>query len=461
VLTSEQYIEFQKGGQRTYWRDTLLSVLKMIDLVIIGYSATDPNFQDQLERAKQIASPNHPVFMFAAGLELSKVRELYRDFNIRVLPYNNEDGTHRELRRLLARYDPFIAKRGTNSVGLEPVDETAATLAFSIHLFTQLRIADQKDLVIENAYKAVVTQILADTGGNEWVPIDKLRDSLAKKTFASTNVDPIAFERAIDSLYQLAIIGRSNDTNSVALEFRGRELVARLTSERKLLREKFHTTCKVFLSKEYPTLQNEAIDKIIENIGIGLVHAFEKRGLEIARSIFLSGKLDVSDATDILQTLNEGSASLSTDSERMAYADLMIEVMLRPSVEMREYLGALSQGYFAFHGLGLEPRCSQERLNMAKEQLWIMDSSVLLPLVAKDCLNHKYALDLLDRMKQAGFRRATTERLFDEVKEHAWWAITNFSKVPMDSPGFLLGAMAGPGYKLNLFFGWIYQMVCG
>jgi hypothetical protein len=451
VLTAERYLEFQKSPTRQYWRDSLMSLLKMVDLVIIGYSASDPDLQEQLERAKQIASPDHPIFMFAAGFDPNAVKELYLRFNIRIIPYNNEDDTHRELHRLLARYDPFIAKRGTRSVGLEPVDESAAILASSIYLFTQLRVAQESDCVIEKAYEAVVAQLLSDVPEGQSVTLDDLHHSLAKKTFATTAVDPTALGKALNSLYSRGIVGTPEEGKAIALTVPGRELVARFRGERSILRDKFRTACEIFLRHEYPNLQDQSISKVINNIEIGLVRAFEKRGMEIAHSIFLQDTVDVSDATDILQMLNESSTSLSQENERVAYADLMIEVMLKPNNEMREYLSAISHGYFAFHALGLEPRCSRERLNMAKERLWLLDSSILLPLLAKECLNHQYALDLLDKMKHLAFGCRTTERLFDEVKEHAWWAITNFSKVPVDSPSFLQAAIAGIGYRQNLF----------
>lgn len=451
VLTTEQYSEFSKSPSREYWRDSLLSVLKMVDVVIFGYSAKDPDIQEQLERAKQIASPDHPVFMFAADFDLNTVRELYQKYNIRVIPYRNGDGTHRELQRLLARYDPFIAKRGSHSVGLGPVDESAATLASSIYLFTKLRVADEKDCVIEKSYEAVIAQTLFDSAPNAWMSLNTLRDLLAKKTFATSNVDPAAFQNALDALYSQGMISISTDQSQVLLEPRGRDVFTRLHKERDILREQFQVSCKIFLDHEYPNLREGITSTIIQHIEVGLVNAFQKRGMEIARSVFQNGDIDVSDATDILQVLNEASASLVNDEDRSAYADLMIEVMLKPNEEMRDYLAAISQGYFAFHALGLEPRCSQERLNMAREKLWILDSSMLLPLLASHCLNSDYALDLLNRMKQMGLRCVTTERLFEEVREHAWWAFTNFSKVPPDSPILFQAASAGIGYKQNLF----------
>ena len=302
VLTAEQYLEFQKSPTRQYWRDSLMSLFKMVDLVIIGYSATDPNLQEQLKRAKEIASPDHPIFMFATGFEPSDINELYQRFNIRVIPYEDEDGTHRELHRLLARYDPFVAKRRSPSVGLEPVDESAAALASSIYLFTQLRIADEKDYVIKRAYEAVVTQILSEAVEKQWVPFDSLRTSLANKTFARTNIDPTAFQQALDSLYSQGIVRISDDGEAAALTVPGRGLVARFRKERSTLREKFQTACRIFLEREYPKLRDETITNIIANIETGLVRVFEKRGLEIARAVFRHDPLDISDSADILQT---------------------------------------------------------------------------------------------------------------------------------------------------------------
>jgi hypothetical protein len=66
-------------------------------------------------------------------------------------------------------------------------------------------------------------------------------------------------------------------------------------------------------------------------------------------------------------------------------------------------------------------------------------------------LNHAYAEDLLDRMQELGLRCCTTEKLFKEVQDHAWWAIVNFVDSPPDDTKFLHAAMAGPGYRQNLF----------
>lgn len=451
VLTSEQYLDFQKGESRQYWRNKILSVLNMVDLVIIGYSVSDPDFQYQLQRAKYIASPDHPVFMFAADLDPDQIRKYYQQLNIRVIGYENKDGTHRELQRLLKRYDPFVAKRESPTLGLEPIDESTAILASSMHLFTQLRLADTTDACIEKAYACAILEILSGLPGKREVSIDTIRKPLVKETFAASGIDPTAMQKALDCLYSVGFISLSPDHLSVTLEPKGQEALAIVKTERDLLRETFERRCRLFLRREYPNLNDESAKSVMDALQIGLVRAYEKRGMEIARSAFSNDVVNVSDATDILETINRASSGVSGNDQRLAFADLMIEVVLRPDEEMKEYLAALSQGYFAYHALGLEPRCSRKRLDMAKENKWVLDSSIILPILALDCLNHRYAEDLLKRMQNLGFRCYTTERLFQETREHAWWAINNFADIPPDDLDLLQAAMAGPGYKQNLF----------
>ena len=111
----------------------------MVDLVIIGYSATDPDFTDQLKRAKAVATPDHPVFMFASDLQPEQIKDFDQHYNIRVIPYDNTDGTHKGLLRVFSRHEPFIAKRTSPNIGLSPIDPNEAELASAIFIFTQLK----------------------------------------------------------------------------------------------------------------------------------------------------------------------------------------------------------------------------------------------------------------------------------------------------------------------------------
>jgi len=454
VLTEEQYDDFQNSDNREYWREKIRSALHMISFVIIGYSISDPDFKENLERAKDVASPNHPIFMFAADMRDDEIVKYYQNFNIRVIPYKNEDGKHQELLGLLRRYDPFIVKRTSPLLGLEPIDEEQAKLAASIHLFTRIRIIeDSKETCIEKTYASVILKILSDIPVNDKLDLDGLNSLLKKKTFAASTIDPTALQQALERLHSQGLIILSLDPTAVTLTQHGRAELAKVIAERDLIKEKFESSCRMFLEREYSQINTKSVNAIIKALQLGLVKAYEKRGMEIASSIFSDSEMDISGATDILGIINLASSNLQDDSQRAAFADLMIEIMLSPGKEMKEYLAVLSQGYFAFHALGLDSDCSKERLEMARKKTWILDSSILLPILAIDCENHNYAKDFLMRMSDLNLNFCTTERLFFEIRDHARWAISNFAHVSPDAPIFLQAAIAGPGFKSNLFLG--------
>lgn len=452
VLTSEQYLEFQSNASRSYWRDKIMSVLNMVRIVIIGYSASDPDFREQLERAKQIASPDHPVFMFAADMTADQIRDYYQKYNIRIIPYENTDGTHRNLRRVLEFYNPFIVKRNSPYIGTEVIDESVASLASAMYLFTQLRLEDNNGVCLQRAYSSLILQILSNLPNQKNIPIKMIEEKLVKETFASTAIDPVAFHEAINSLYEESAISFSTDDSSIInLEATGKKIIDEISTQKEIVKEKFEQACYLSVKEGYDELKDEQIREVVNSISNGIVRAYERRGMEIAKSIFTNDIVDISNATDILDIINKECPPSFSNIQGMAFADLMIHVMLEPDQCMKDYLALLSQGYFAYHALGLDPGCSNERFRMALEKDWILDSSVLLPAIAINCMNHLYAKDLIQKIKKIGLNCYTTERLFLEVFEHATWAINNFVKSPPDDPKLLQAIEATYGYKANLF----------
>lgn len=451
VLTSEQYEEFRKSPKRKYWREKISSVLHMVDLVIIGYSLSDPDFIEQLERAKQVASPNHPVFMFATGFRNDEIEDYFFKYNIRIISYENRDGTHRDLYRMLLRYNPFIADRGSKYINLPEIDEAKANLASSLFIFTNIRLNDANVNYIINSYSAIILQIISKSTQGSSITINDLKEVLSKSALSVSVIDPVALDKALNSLHRIGYISISREINSVSLTPLGNEVIYRVKAERKLDKDKFNTACNIILQKNYPELSDGSLKNIINLMERGIVRAFEKRGLEIANSVFKNDVIDLSDATDILEIINQEGKMLKDLNEKKAFADLMIEVILRPNNEVRKYLASMSHGYFAYHALGLDPSCSKERHEIAKNIIWIFDSSIILPILAKESINHNYALELVKIMKDFGLQCVTTNRLFDEVQTHAYWAIRNFGGPSKNPIGLFSAAIGDHGYKQNLF----------
>jgi hypothetical protein len=449
VLTSTQYELLRKDPSKYYWREKISSLLHMTDLVLIGYSASDPDFRDQLERAKDIAAPDHPVFMFASGLSTEEINNLF-NLNIRVISYDNNDGTHHGLLPVLARHNPFIAKRGTHNIGNPPVNVKEADLAASIFIFSHLRLDEDECPAIQNAYCATILQLLTESDCGSGLEISELQQLLAKRLFALSNLDPVALDKSIDHLRSRGFISVSPDQNIISLELSGRQRLSTAKAEKDVLRQRFEESIRLYLGTQYPKISADDISTIISCLENGLITAFKIRGLEIARSVFLDQPVDISDSMDVLDTINNSANALAT-TLTAAYSDAMIEIILQPSKAVRSYLAALSQGYFAYHALGLDPRASQDRLELAKKKLWILDSSIIIPLLAKHCINHQYAYDLITRAAGLGFRLQTTELLFNEIFDHARFAVDTFWSENPSDPRFILAATGQAGYRPNLF----------
>jgi len=449
VLTHNDYHNFQQASNRQYWRDTIFALLSMVDLLVIGFSASDPDFNQQLERANKIASPDHPVFMFASDIDQPTIDKYFIEKNIRIISYSNSLGKHDGLKTILARYHLFIAKRGSSSIGLQPTDPNSV-LASSMHLFTTTRLADSSDSCISRSCTALLLHVLASFPNDKPVKFAQLLKTFKTKIFSLVAVDPHAIQTGIDELYNRGLVQRPS-ADEITIHPNGLKLLNDVAAQRTLIEEQFDNNSRDFLNNHYSNLTAAQTDAIIGRIKDGLIGAYQKRGMEIARSVFSDVKMDVSDATDILGVVNRYGQDLPTLQDRSAFADLMIEILLNSNRPVKQYLGVLSQGYFAYHALALDQDCSDERLKLAKAKTWILDSSVMLALLAINSLNYDYAHDLVHKIKESGLQLTTTERLLSELRDHAYWAIANFANEPLDSPRLLLAAQAVLGYRQNLF----------
>jgi hypothetical protein len=449
VLTREQFEEFQKDSKRKYWRDKIFSVLNMVDLVIIGYSLRDPEFNEQLERAEQIANPNHPIFMIATGFTSDQIKDYYLKYNIRIISYQNRSGNHSELFKLLKRYEPFIVKRGSKFIDAEKVDESQATKAASMYLFAQLNLIDENSIYIIKIYSSFILQILFREFKGDPIEFEYLLSLIEKEKYFNTNIDPIFLDQALEYLNRHHFI-KISQTKQIILEAIGNQTQEKINRDRELLRDKFERACEIFLSNSYSELTKNEILLIIFSMREGLIKAFRKRGLEIARMIYNDSKLDFSDNIDILDLINESSSTLD-QSSRTAFADLMIEILVNPNDVMKDFLSALTQGYFSYHALGLDVGCYNERLKLAKEKNWIIDSCIILPFLAIDSPNYGYANDLIKRLSRLELQCMTTESLLSEVIEHISWALNHFDRLEKNPLDMLQTAQGGPGFKQNLF----------
>ena len=452
VLTSKHYKSFRESPEREYWRNNIMSILKMVRLIIIGYSAKDPNFRDQLERAKEISSPRNPVYMIVPQDEFTNKEQddFLINYNIRVITYPNTDGKHSHLLKLLKLTDPFIASRSSRNVGLEPVASEEVSIATAIYLFSKLRL---DNLAIENeslrnVYSAMILELLSKEKSKTFSE-EEIDVALERETKSLLHPDVLARNGALEQLYNSSFIVRET-VNSLRISDNGILHTEMMRRSRDIAKNNFFSDCRGFLNSN-TQLSEDSKNRIIQELHKGVITAFEKRGLDIARSLLLKYEIDLSESTDILSALEKHSDSLESFEERAAFCELMMEALLRPGDSTAKYFNMLSQGYFAYHILGLDPKCNNELLDIMKNKTWILDSSILIKTIALYSSQSSSAASLIEKMNRLGLKLYCTEMIADETFEHANWFLHNLKNLAQNDPEILKSAIGKNGWRQNQF----------
>ena len=108
ILTSSQYKDIDESADWQYWRTKMTSIFQLCRVVVIGHSLTDKNIRHVLKAAKQGAGVVQPICWVAPNAKPEERREFLEKYRIRVISYDNQDGTHKNLLRLIENISDFI-----------------------------------------------------------------------------------------------------------------------------------------------------------------------------------------------------------------------------------------------------------------------------------------------------------------------------------------------------------------
>lgn len=447
VLTSDQYADFRSSPRREYFRRKLGAIFDNHDVLIVGYSLADPDISFILEQARHYASPAHPIFAIAPDVTESEAAELYRTKNIRVTTYPNPDGTHRALvKHLLPTLSKFVAPRVASETVPPASEEEGDGAVASLYIYSQARLAAPRAGFIQVALEALVLRGLYKAHGG--VARDRLlRVLLLSDTQGDLSAD---VDQAVASLKRRrAVIEVADDV--LSLTDAGSREIEDNESDAQLLRQKVETQTQVDCRREFPDASDAHVNAFTRATIHGLDEAMKRRGLAIAACVFGGSEHDVRRDPDIFSTLHDSAAGLEEFTHRAFCIQYLTDAITSPTALMRDYLAALSQGHFAFHALGLHSGAARLRVDWLSQTVWILDSSVILPLLALNCYNHPYASDLFKRIRDLKLTVFTTKTLFQEVALHANWAQKCATHYGTGSADFMMVALLRGEYKQNLF----------
>ncbi|GAI18289.1 unnamed protein product, partial [marine sediment metagenome] len=137
---------------------------------------------------------------------------------------------------------------------------------------------------------------------------------------------------------------------------------------------------------------------------------------------------------------------------RQAFYTVSVDAFTHPTSADKDYLGRISQGFFAFHALGVFGDVAIERLKDARQAVWLIDSSAQIRALALAAPANAVYLECFSRLRDLGIRFFAPYSLFKETLVHLWFADNVVKENGADSP-FVIAAARGeaPYPKPNEF----------
>ena len=450
VLTSSQYADIDHAPEWEYWRTKLTSVFQSCPVIVVGHSLTDPNIRHVLEAAKQGAGVHQPVCWLAPDVTFEQSKELLEKYRIRVVPYDNREGTHVNLLRLVENVGQFVFPRTAVRIKADlaralqsPLGPNAAAPGFFV--FTKLlprEDFEQKRVeVVCAAVQAVIPQLKSMS---HFTLEDALRlagwppGSALSSDFADSIAKRATSQGLLSGIDGGFAIGPSAEARALEMKALFDHVKAR-----------FIKSLALRVRRNYSAIGASLAESIATEIESSLVSFFREAGLSLATTLLsASGRpLHTPIPQSIMKFISAASAKFDDLLTRQAYYTTSVDIFSQPEEADREYLGRVSQGFFAFHALGLFGQAATERIQRARDTVWIVDSSAQIPAIALAAPTSLLFRGTFLRLTQMGIRLFTTEKLFDETYEHYWFANRVIQENGPQSPMVLAAAQGQPPYR--------------
>jgi len=446
VLTSADYQRLYTEDSGQYFRDKLRQVFEMFNVFILGHSLSDPDIDYVLKLARKTASPQHPIYMVAADFTKADEREFLEKYNIVLFQYSNRDGTHSELQRILKAADRFIVPRYRLRDRTETKARPEVEIETAVALFLYRRLQGMH--ATDYLSPLVLTGLFG--AGDNGLAVEDITSTPALRVFTKgRNHFTEAISEAIETLINQGFVAKVSE--KVSITSSGREKVQEHKTVRETEKEQAYGQFSLYLMNNSGGITDVQLQKCRELAEESIVSSFANRALTIANQVFSGRSASPGELSDIFGLVSNNAIEIEDMAIRTTFVEAMHQFLVEPTPPQRKYLASVSQGYFLYHLLGLDPKCYQVRQDIFQRTLWLCDSSVLLPFIAAGAYNHDYAVELFQTLAESSALLATTPKLLQEAWEHLCWTIGFIQETSAESPEFLRAALVRGSYKQNLF----------
>ncbi len=422
VLTETQYQDFRVGEARAYFREKLKALLSTLPVVVVGHSLTDPDLALVLEYAKLISAPGRPIYMIVSDAGKSDIRKFQNKYNIRIISYDNPDGTHSHLSATLRAIDRFVIPRSGEPIPLDLPDPREVEVASSLLLYSKLALGAGSGSLARRAIEPQVLQTLCSAH-----PASRTEPELL-----ASIIPPAVPKHPEAAGHVAASVGALCDAKFATREAvairatqRGLDQCATLATNKRILEDQVYGALESRLAASDPVPASTVIAELVGSLRRSLIAAFRKRGLATSTLLFQGRQLERADMAEVFDSIMSGVTGIGDFAARTTYVEFVMDLLTKPSDPQRAYLASISQGFFAFHLFGQDPDGRKARAALAADSAWLCDSNFLIPLLARECHSHAFATDAMACMRGLGIRPTTTTAFIDEAHAAFRWAQNN------------------------------------
>jgi len=419
----------------------------MNPVIVIGHSLNDTNIRHVLEASKRGAGVEQPICWIAPNISYQESKDFLEKYRIRVIPYDNRDGEHKNLVKLIENISEFVPSRLTvgvqeqiKRVSTSPLGDNAAAPGFFVfNIFAPKADFEEKRVdIVTSAIMSTLPELsnlgeftLKDAVNMAGWPVDlPIESEFSEKIREAVSEKEILIP--INGKFKV-----NNKAEALAKENR---------KSFNHLRDRFKDSLLLRLRRDYAGLSGAQASLVTSDIEASLTGYFREGGLSLA-STLLSSKHYGDVPSSIIPFITLAAARYDDLLMRQAFFTISIDAFTHPTSADKDYLGRISQGFFAFHALGVFGDVAIERLKDVKQTVWLIDSSAQIRVLALAALANAVYWECFSRLRDLGIRFFTTYSLFKETLVHLWFADNVVRENGADSPLVMAAARGEAPYS--------------
>jgi hypothetical protein len=370
----------------------------------------------------------------------------------------------------LARHfvDPLLVERGVRSFAAPALSKDHAKVAF-VHLALERDDATLEKGWTKSCFESLVLAALHDTSDANRMPHEDVLHSVSE--LLPSGYDTQISEQVAGALRRLSgrngSVRQKRDDGSYFLSYDERsKLGARIASfalREEVLKDQLIDAIQAVAPKRQ--LSDEQWSALAEDMLRGLETVLLRRGEAFAQAV-TTGQIQQVSAHEILDSVEQSGGQIKNNVSEEEIASAIIEVLERPSSEMREHLRRMADAYTMYAFLRQTPDVQRAVMSIfSGGEIWL-DTNVILPVLAETLLddpNNRYYTTIFRAALDAGIRLYITDGVLEEVESHLnlslAYARTQSSEWRNRVP-FIYAAYALSGRARSEFANWL-ENFCG